>query len=175
MSDEQDKPTLTRKPLGLKRTVEAGQVQQQFSHGRRNTVVVEVKRRRVLGRPGDPAPEPVVEEVEAAPAPAPVAAPAPAPKPAAPRASENDSLMSRQERQVQLLREAEEARMSSLEDNRRREEAARARAADEEKQRAEQTAAKPAAPAPAPAPTPAAAETVAYTPAVEAPRAEAAL
>ena len=51
MSDEQDKPTLTRKPLGLKRTVEAGQVQQQFSHGRRNTVVVEVKRRRVLGRP----------------------------------------------------------------------------------------------------------------------------
>ena len=43
MSDEQDKPTLTRKPLGLKRTVEAGQVQQQFSHGRRNTVVVEVK------------------------------------------------------------------------------------------------------------------------------------
>jgi translation initiation factor IF-2 len=174
MSDEQDKPTLTRKPLGLKRTVEAGQVQQQFSHGRRNTVVVEVKRRRVLGRPGDPAPEPVVEEVEAAPAPAPVAAPAPAPKPAAPRASENDSLMSRQERQVQLLREAEEARMSSLEDNRRREEAARARAADEEKQRAEQTAAKPAAPAPAPAPTPAAAETVAYTPAVEAPRAEAA-
>ena len=174
MSDEQDKPTLTRKPLGLKRTVEAGQVQQQFSHGRRNTVVVEVKRRRVLGRPGDPAPEPVVEEVEAAPAPAPVAAPAPAPKPAAPRASENDSLMSRQERQVQLLREAEEARMSSLEDNRRREEAARARAADEEKQRAEQTDAKPAAPAPAPAPTPAAAETVAYTPAVEAPRAEAA-
>ncbi len=55
MSDEQDKPTLTRKPLGLKRTVEAGQVQQQFSHGRRNTVVVEVKRRRVLGRPGEAA------------------------------------------------------------------------------------------------------------------------
>jgi translation initiation factor IF-2 len=172
MSDEQDKPTLTRKPLGLKRTVEAGQVQQQFSHGRRNTVVVEVKRRRVLGRPGDPAPEPVVEEVEAAPAPAPVAAPAPAPKPAAPRASENDSLMSRQERQVQLLREAEEARMSSLEDNRRREEAARARAAEEEKQRAEQTSAKPAEPAPAP--TPVAAETAAEAPAVEAPQAEAA-
>ncbi|MBJ7442361.1 MAG: translation initiation factor IF-2 [Sphingopyxis sp.] len=172
MSDEQDKPTLTRKPLGLKRTVEAGQVQQQFSHGRRNTVVVEVKRRRVLGRPGDPAPEPVVEEVAPAPAPAPVAAPAPAPKPAAPRASENDSLMSRQERQVQLLREAEEARMSSLEDNRRREEAARARAAEEEKQRAEQSAAKPAEPAPAP--TPVAAETVAEAPAVEAPQAEAA-
>ncbi|GGJ51664.1 translation initiation factor IF-2 [Sphingopyxis bauzanensis] len=172
MSDEQDKPTLTRKPLGLKRTVEAGQVQQQFSHGRRNTVVVEVKRRRVLGRPGDPAPEPVVEEVEAAPAPAPVAAPPPAPKPAAPRVSENDSLMSRQERQAQLLREAEEARMSSLEDNRRREEAARARAAEEEKQRAEQAAAKPAKPAePTPAPAPAAAaEPVAEAPAAEAPQ-----
>jgi len=173
MSDEQDKPTLTRKPLGLKRTVEAGQVQQQFSHGRRNTVVVEVKRRRVLGRPGDPAPEPVVEEVAPAPAPAPVAAPAPAPKPAAPRVSENDSLMSRQERQAQLLREAEEARMSSLEDNRRREEAARARAAEEEKQRAEQSAAKPAEPTPAPTPA-AAAEPVAEAPAAEAPKAEAA-
>ncbi|WP_293702019.1 MULTISPECIES: translation initiation factor IF-2 [unclassified Sphingopyxis] len=173
MSDEQDKPTLTRKPLGLKRTVEAGQVQQQFSHGRRNTVVVEVKRRRVLGRPGDPAPEPVVEEVAPAPAPAPVAAPAPAPKPAAPRVNENDSLLSRQERQAQLLREAEEARMSSLEDNRRREEAARARAAEEEKQRAEQSAAKPAEPTPAPTPV-AAAEPVAEAPAVEAPKAEAA-
>ncbi len=127
MSDEQDKPTLTRKPLGLKRTVEAGQVQQQFSHGRRNTVVVEVKRRRVLGRPGEAAPAPEAEAVEAAPAPAPKpAAPAPAPKPAAPKA---DSLMSRQERQTQLLREAEEARLAALEEARRREEAERARAA----------------------------------------------
>lgn len=107
MSDEQDKPTLTRKPLGLKRTVKSGQVQQQFSHGRRNTVVVEVKRRRVIGRPGEAVPAPEVEEVEAAPAPAPAPAPVPAPKPAAPRATEANSLMSRQERQVQLLREAE--------------------------------------------------------------------
>ncbi|MDK2761468.1 MAG: translation initiation factor IF-2 associated domain-containing protein, partial [Sphingopyxis sp.] len=169
MSDEQDKPTLTRKPLGLKRTVEAGQVQQQFSHGRRNTVVVEVKRRRVLGRPGEAAPAPEVEEVEVAPAPAPAPAPtpAPAPKPVAPRVSENDSLMSRQERQAQLLREAEEARMNALEDNRRRDEAARTRAAEEEKQRAEvraeQAAAKPSEPEPA-APV-AAAEPVAVAPA----------
>lgn len=152
MSDEQDKPTLTRKPLGLKRTVEAGQVQQQFSHGRRNTVVVEVKRRRVLGRPGEAAPV-EVEEVEAAPAPAaaPAPTPAPAPKPAAPRVSENDSLMSRQERQAQLLREAEESRMNALEDNRRRDEAARTRAAEEEKTRVEQATAKAAEPAAAPA------------------------
>lgn len=166
MSDEQDKPTLTRKPLGLKRTVEAGQVQQQFSHGRRNTVVVEVKRRRVIGRPGDPAPEPVVEEAkEAAPAPAP--APAPAAKPAAPRASENDSLMTRQERQAQLLREAEEARMAALEETRRREEMARTRAAEEEKARAEARQAEPAA-APAAAAEPAAqADAVADAPADE--------
>ncbi|WP_447764710.1 translation initiation factor IF-2 [Sphingopyxis panaciterrae] len=175
MSDEQDKPTLTRKPLGLKRTVEAGQVQQQFSHGRRNTVVVEVKRRRVLGRPGEAAPV-EVEEVEAAPAPVPAPAPAPAPKPAAPRVSENDSLMSRQERQAQLLREAEESRMNALEDNRRRDEAARSRAAEEEKQRAEarveQAAAKAAEPAPA---APAAAEPAAEAPAAAAePQGEAA-
>ncbi len=152
MSDEQDKPTLTRKPLGLKRTVEAGQVQQQFSHGRRNTVVVEVKRRRVLGRPGEAAPAPEAETVEAAPAPAPKpAAPAPAPKPAAPKA---DSLMSRQERQTQLLREAEEARLAALEEARRREEAERARALEEERARAaeareEKSKASEEAPAPA--------------------------
>ena len=179
MSDEQDKPTLTRKPLGLKRTVEAGQVQQQFSHGRRNTVVVEVKRRRVLGRPGDAAPAPEVEEAKAAPAPAPAPA-APAPKPAAP--TKVDSLMSRQERQAQLLREAEEARMAALEENRRREEAARARALEEERQRAEEKAktadpetapeTPPAPEAPAATDAPAAAEApdAAEAPAEAAPR-----
>ncbi|WP_157783500.1 translation initiation factor IF-2 associated domain-containing protein, partial [Rhizorhabdus wittichii] len=52
MSDN-DKPKLgMRAPLGLKRTVETGQVKQSFSHGRSNTVVVEVKRRRIVpGRP----------------------------------------------------------------------------------------------------------------------------
>jgi translation initiation factor IF-2 len=144
MSDEQDKPTLTRKPLGLKRTVEAGQVQQQFSHGRRNTVVVEVKRRRLIGRPGEAAPE-VVVEAEPAPAPAPVAKPAPAPVvPAAPRVSEASSLMSRQERQAQLLREAEEARLTSSEDARRREEQERARQQEAERARAEQRSEAPA-------------------------------
>ena len=168
MSDEQDKPTLTRKPLGLKRTVEAGQVQQQFSHGRRNTVVVEVKRRRVLGRPGEAAPAPEAEEVQAAPAPEPAPAPAPAPKPAAPKAAAPDSLMTRQERQAQLLREAEEARMNALEENRRREEAARARAADEEKARAEARQEQAAAEAAEPAPAPAAPEPAAEAPAAAA-------
>ncbi|MBO9696541.1 MAG: translation initiation factor IF-2 [Sphingopyxis sp.] len=167
MSDEQDKPTLSRKPLGLKRTVEAGQVQQQFSHGRRNTVVVEVKRRRVLGRPGEAAPAPEVEEIEAAPAPAPAPAPVPAPKPVAPKPAA-DSLMTRQERQAQLLREAEEARMASLEENRRRDEAARARAAEEEKARAEARQEQAAAKAAEPAPAPAASEPAAEVPAAAA-------
>ena len=54
MSDtDNDKPKLgMRAPLGLKRTVETGKVKQSFSHGRSNTVVVEVKRRRVLGPQG---------------------------------------------------------------------------------------------------------------------------
>ena len=45
MSDDtENKPTLGRKPLGLKRAVESGEVKQTFSHGLTNKVVVEVKR-----------------------------------------------------------------------------------------------------------------------------------
>src|SRR4030095_9210068 len=54
MSDTDNKPTLGRKPLGLKRSVEAGEVKQTFSHGRTNKVVVEVKRRKLIGKPGMP-------------------------------------------------------------------------------------------------------------------------
>ena len=67
MSDNDTTPTRTRKPLGLKRSVDAGEVKQTFSHGRTNKVVVEVKRRRILGKPGE----------TAAPAPAPEPTPAP--------------------------------------------------------------------------------------------------
>ena len=164
-TDDQDKSTLTRKPLGLKRTVEAGQVQQQFSHGRKNTVVVEVKRRRVIGKPGEAevAPEPAATSapVEAKPE---VVAPAPKPTPApTPARAPVDSLESRQERQARLLREAEEARLFALEEARRREEAQRLAAIEEEKRRAEDkrraeggaaaaAAAAKAAPAPTPAP-----------------------
>jgi translation initiation factor IF-2 len=175
---ENEKPKLgMRQPLGLKRTVETGKVKQSFSHGRSNTVVVEVKRRRVLGPQGTPAPE------EAAPPPAaPVAAPppppAPAPRPAAPAGE------TAQERQARLLREADEQRMQALEEARRREERERAEAAEAEQRRAAEKAraeaeaaqapkeqAKPApepvaeaptaAPAPAPAPAPARQEPVA--------------
>src|SRR5439155_119860 len=115
MADQTEKPKLgTRPPLGLKRTVETGKVKQSFSHGRSNTVVVEVKKRRILGRPGEappaPAPEPVAE------------APKPAPKPVAPAAprkpSATDEITARREMQTKLLREAEEARLTSLEEAR---------------------------------------------------------
>ena len=113
MSNSTEKPKLgTRPPLGIKRTVETGKVKQSFSHGRSNTVVVEVKKRRILGRPGEEAPKPA--PAAEAPAPEPVAKPAPAPaKPAAPKRAPADDIMSRRELQEKLLREAEEARMNS--------------------------------------------------------------
>ena len=130
MSDSDNKPTLGRKPLGLKTSVQAGEVKQTFSHGRTNKVVVEVKRRKLIGKPGEvvaaPPPPPP------APEPAPVAvAPRPAPKPSAP-AGETP-----QERVARLQREAEEARMNVLEEQSRREAEDRQRAADDERRRAE--------------------------------------
>ena len=48
--------------LNLKRTVDAGHVQQNFSAGRKKTVIVEKKRKRIITRPGTetPAAEPPV-------------------------------------------------------------------------------------------------------------------
>ena len=174
MSDSDNKPTLGRKPLGLKRSVEAGEVKQTFSHGRTNKVVVEVKRRKLIGKPGAPeggAPEPV-----AAAAPAPVAAaPAPAPRPVAPPPRPSAPAgETPQERVARLQREAEEARLAVLEEQTRREIEERQRAAEEERRRAEENrkaaeaeAAAAVAAAAAPAPAPAA-------PAEAAPAAEAA-
>ncbi|HWC56975.1 MAG TPA: translation initiation factor IF-2 N-terminal domain-containing protein, partial [Sphingomicrobium sp.] len=137
MADQTEKPKLgTRPPLGLKRTVETGKVKQSFSHGRSNTVVVEVKKRRILGRPGEapPVEAPKAEPVAEAPKPAPKpAAPAPARKP-----SPQDDITARKEMQARLLREAEEARLTSLEEARRREERARTSANEEERRRAEE-------------------------------------
>jgi translation initiation factor IF-2 len=139
MTDQTDKPKLgTRPPLGLKRTVETGKVKQSFSHGRSNTVVVEVKKRRILGKPGEapPAPEPKVEE----------AAPAPEPKPAAPaskaapqrKLSEAEQIARRKEDMERFQREAEEARMAALEESRRREDRSKQAQTDDEKRRAEE-------------------------------------
>jgi translation initiation factor IF-2 len=134
---ETEKPKLgMRAPLGIKRTVETGQVKQSFSHGRSNTVVVEVKKRRFV-KPGEeaaPAPEAVVEA-----APAPVVAPAAPPKAAAPAATTRPlTPLERREQQERLLREAEEARMSSLEEARRREDREKVDNTEDEKRRIEE-------------------------------------
>src|SRR3954452_1868862 len=111
MADQTEKPKLgTRPPLGLKRTVETGKVKQSFSHGRSNTVVVEVKKRRILGRPGEAPPAPAPDPVAEPPKPAPKRA---APAPAARRASATDDITTRMEMQARLLREADEARMTA--------------------------------------------------------------
>ena len=104
MSDTTDTPR-ERKPLGLKRSIDAGEVKQTFSHGRTNKVVVEVKRRRVIGKPGEaPAPAPAAAPE---PAPAPVAAPPPPPPPP-PARKPAPSGETPQERVARLQREAEE-------------------------------------------------------------------
>jgi translation initiation factor IF-2 len=138
MTDQTDKPKLgTRPPLGLKRTVETGKVKQSFSHGRSNTVVVEVKKRRILGRPGEAAPEAPKTPVPAAEAPKP-AAPAAKPAPAAPKRSAADDITTRREMQERLLREADEARMAALEEARRRDDRVKVEQTEEEKRRAEE-------------------------------------
>ncbi|MEX6724772.1 translation initiation factor IF-2 [Parapedomonas caeni] len=90
MNDDKKLTLGSRPPLGIKKTIEAGKVKQSFSHGRSKTVMVEVKKRRVLGKAESaevetPAPEPVAPPPPAAPmapvveAPKPVAPPAPPP------------------------------------------------------------------------------------------------
>ena len=168
MSDNDTTPTRTLKPLGLKRSLDAGEVKQTFSHGRTNKVQVEVKRRRKLTKPGEEAAAP-----EAAPAPEPVAAPPP-PPPAPPRKAAPAS-ETPQERVARLTREAEEDRLRQAEESRRRDEEARAQALEEEKRRAEDNrraedeavSAPPAEPEAAPVEEPAApvAEAEAGTPA----------
>jgi translation initiation factor IF-2 len=135
MSDSDKKPTLGRRPLGLKTAVEAGEVKQTFSHGRTNKVVVEVKRRKLVQGGQAAAP--------AAPAPAAPAAPRPAARapivpPPPPPVSPAASRETRQELQARLLRQAEEARLAALEAANRREQEERLRAIEEERRRAEE-------------------------------------
>jgi translation initiation factor IF-2 len=137
MTEQTETPKLgTRPPLGLKRTVETGKVKQSFSHGRSNTVVVEVKKRRILGKPGEPAPAEAPKPAPAAEAPKP-AAPAPRPAPA-PRRAPLDDNTSRRDLKEKLLREADEARMAALEEARRRDDRVKVEQTEDEKRRAEE-------------------------------------
>ncbi|MEO7277682.1 MAG: translation initiation factor IF-2 [Sphingomicrobium sp.] len=141
MADQPEKPKLgTRPSLGIKRTVETGKVKQSFSHGRSNTVVVEVKKRRILGRPGEAppaeAPAPVAETPKPV-APEPTRTATSPAAPAARRPSAQDEMTARKELQEKLLREAEDSRFATLEEARRREERARAEQSEDERRRAD--------------------------------------
>ena len=72
-----------RRPLTLRKTVDSGTVRQSFSHGRSKAVVVEKKRRRVVGPKSEAAaaePKTAKPAEEAPETPKPVKAAAPAPK-----------------------------------------------------------------------------------------------
>ena len=125
MSDEKKLTLGSRTPLGLKKTVEAGQVKQSFSHGRSKSVVVEVKKRRVLKRQDEEAeatpPAAPVAPTPAAPAPPPAARPA-TPAPQSRSGGRIDDRMARQEALQAQLRQAEEERMRAAEELRKRSE-----------------------------------------------------
>lgn len=145
MSDEEKKPA--RKPLGLKKAVDAGEVKQTFSHGRTNKVAVEVKRRRKLVKPGetpapDAAPAPAPAPAPAStPAPTPAPAPTPVPSPVAKKPAPKKPAPADetpQERVKRMQREAEEGRLRVAEEARKRDEERARKEAEEEKKRAEQ-------------------------------------
>src|SRR5215831_13857938 len=110
----ENKPTLTRKPLSLKRTVESGHVRQSFSHGRSKSVVVEKKKTRKITAPGE-----VVEEAQPAAASEPEPA-APQTIPQRPGALSTGELDARRralhaEKEAERERELERQRLKALE------------------------------------------------------------
>ncbi len=134
MSDDvetETKPKSGRRPLTLRRT-EKGAVKQSFSHGRSKTVVVETKRRRVLGAKSDAAasetPTKVVKKK--------TLTPKPAAKKAAPPPEEDDE--KKQGAVLRTLSEDEkQARAEALAKSRREQEA---RAKQEAAERADREA-----------------------------------
>jgi len=85
MSDTNDNDNGNERPGGRTLGLRGGgqsRVRQNFSHGRSKTVVVETKRKRIIGAPGAKPAAPAIAE-----APAPAAAPKPAPAVSAPEAA----------------------------------------------------------------------------------------
>jgi translation initiation factor IF-2 len=135
--------------LSLKPRTETGTVRQSFSHGRSKQVVVEVKKRRVLGSDGKPEP---------APAPAPVApiakravpaspaktaaAPAAAPTPSAPRSSGVVLRTLTEEERNRRAHALGDARLREAEERKIAEEEARLRAIRDSSEKAEREAAE---------------------------------
>ncbi len=128
MSDTKDKDSQApgRRPLTLKRTTGAGTVNQSFARGRTKSVVVEKKRKRVLGPKGAESGSglktvaPQEDETQAAPG-----------------SLSNEEMKARQ-RAIEKARAEEEQRQAERE----REEAERAARAEEDKKRLEEERAR---------------------------------
>jgi translation initiation factor IF-2 len=129
--DEEKKKTLSLsgKKLELKKSVKAEQIRQSFSHGRSKTVAVEVKRKRVIEKPGEGA----------------MAAPLPPQKTAEQLGLTKAELEARirllqeardQELLAQQRREQEEKRRQQEEEERRQLEEQKAKVAQEKAQQA---------------------------------------
>jgi translation initiation factor IF-2 len=144
-----------RKPLTLSRNVGAGTVRQSFSHGRTNQVVVEVKKKRVIGpgeAAGNPAgagPKPSFTPSTRPVAPAPEAkagAPATAPATPAPRSTKTLGLsegeMKARTAALERAREIDAVRQqqqrAEAEARQRREEADRRRLEEERRYKEEE-------------------------------------
>ncbi len=128
MSDTKDKDpsATTRRPLSLKRTTGAGTVNQSFARGRTKSVVVEKKRKRMLGPQG-------------AEQPAGLKTMAPAePETAATPGGLSDEEMKARQRAIEKARADEDARQAERE----REEAERAQRAEEDRKRLEEERAR---------------------------------
>jgi translation initiation factor IF-2 len=123
--------------LSLRRTTtETGRVRQNFSHGRSKTVVVETKRKRVIGKPSEAAPAAKPAAAKTAKPAKPDAAPAPTPATA-----EADDGRGAQGMVLRTLTADEkEARSRALSLAREREVEEKARAEEEELLRAEREA-----------------------------------
>ena len=129
--DQTDKPSLVPAAAGPQAHGRDGKVKQSFSHGRSNTVVVEVKKRRILAS-GEPRPLPSPSRGRG---PSPRTEPAaPAAKPAPKRRSTTSP---RQGNAGAATARADEARMNSLEEARRREDRSKQAQTEDEKRRAE--------------------------------------
>ena len=143
-----------RGKLELKKTVEAGQVRQSFSHGRSKTVQVEVKRKRSFqpGQPGQAAPDPAARPAPEAAAPEVVEVTAPAAHHPAHILSKEESarrlkalhgaIKDEQARKIadaeEHRRQDEENRLRKVEDDRRGAEEARRKVEEEERRRQSQ-------------------------------------
>jgi len=149
VSDTGKKETLSlaRDPrtLGLKKTVETGQVKQSFSHGRTKTVQVEVRKTRTVRRAGEPEvappPPPVARKPEPAASPPPPPPPVPVEAKAEPRVRHVLPTLSDAEK-LARARALDDARKADVDARKRAEESAVKRAADEARKATEREAAE---------------------------------